>query len=51
MNLKELIEEVIGMLPDNCSAEYFTDDNRAWYAEDDIANYLRAVAAANGECE
>lgn len=50
MTLKELIEEAIEMLPDNCAAEYFTDDERAWYAEDDIAAYLRAVAEA-AECE
>ena len=51
MTLKELMEEAIEMLPDNCSAEYFTDDKTAWYSENDIACYLRALAAANGEDE
>lgn len=51
MTLKELMEEAIEMLPDNCSAEYFTDDKTAWYSENDIACYLRALADANGEGE
>ena len=51
MTLKELMEEAIKMLPDNCSAEYFTDDKTAWYSENDIACYLRALADANDEDE
>ena len=51
MTLKEFMEEAIKMLPDNCSAEYFTDDKTAWYSENDIACYLRALADANGEGE
>lgn len=30
--------------------ELITDDQRAWYAEDDVVAYLRAVAEA-AECE
>lgn len=51
MTLKEFMEEAIEMLPYNCSAEYFTDDKTAWYSENDIACYLRALADANGEDE
>ena len=42
MDIKDFIEEVIDMLSDNCSAECFTDDETAWYSEDDIINYLRS---------
>lgn len=51
MTLKEFMEEAIEMLPDNCSAEYLTDDETAWYSEKDIVGYLRALADANGEDE
>ena len=43
MNLKDIMEEIIEMLPDNCSAEYFTKDT-AWYSEIDVINYLRSYA-------
>lgn len=42
MNLKDIIEEIVETFPDNCSAEYFTDEDAAWYLESDIINYLRS---------
>nr|DAZ23760.1 MAG TPA: hypothetical protein [Caudoviricetes sp.] len=44
MNLKDIMEEIIEMLPDNCSAEYFTGEYTAWYLESDVINYLRSYA-------
>lgn len=44
MNLKDIMEEIIEMLPDNCSAEYFTDEGETWYLENDVINYLRSYA-------
>lgn len=44
MNLKDIMEEIIEMFPDNCSAEYFTGEDAAWYLESDIFNYLRLYA-------
>lgn len=43
MNLKDIIEEIIETLPDNCSAEYFTG-KETWFLESDIINYLRSYA-------
>ena len=44
MNLRQFVEEAIEMLPDNCAGEFFTGEDMAWYSEEDIAYYLRALA-------
>ena len=44
MNLQDIMEEIIEYLPDNCSAEYFTGEDTAWYSENDVINYLRSYA-------
>lgn len=44
MNLRQFVEEAIEMLPDNCAREFFTGEDMAWYSEEDIAYYLRALA-------
>ena len=38
------VKEIIDNLPDNCSAEFFTEDDVAWYSEADVINYLQAMA-------
>ena len=49
MNLKQFVEEAIEMLPDNCAGEFFMDDGMAWYSEEDIAYYLRALADSESD--
>ena len=44
MNLRQFVEDAIEMLPDNCAGEFFTGEDMAWYSEEDIAYYLRALA-------
>lgn len=44
MNLKDIMEEIIENFPDNCSVEYFAEDDVAWYMESDVINYLRSFA-------
>lgn len=41
--IKNFVEEVIEYMPDNLSAEYFTEDDTAWYSEEDIINYLKLM--------
>ena len=49
MNFKQFVEEAIEMLPDNCAGEFFTDEDTAWYSEEDIAYYLRALADSESD--
>ena len=49
MDFKQFVEEAIEMLPDNCAGEFFTDEDTAWYSEEDIANYLRALADSESD--